>query len=55
MSKDPFLTRLAQENRLAQAIADVAREEGNAALADRIESAEAERTIRALLAHGYRI
>ena len=55
MSTDPFLAQLERENRLAQAMADAAREEGNTALADRIESEEAERTIQALLAHGYHI
>jgi hypothetical protein len=55
VSNDPFLARLAQESRTAQAMADVAREQGDLALADQIERDEAERTIQALLAHGYQI
>jgi hypothetical protein len=55
MSSDPFLAQLEQENRLAQAIADAAREQGDTALADQIERDEAERTIQALLGHGYQI
>jgi hypothetical protein len=52
---DPFLAQLDQDNRDAQAAADAAREQGMDALADRIELDEAERTIQALLAHGYQI
>ena len=55
IDQDPFLIHLDRENHTAQAQADVAREEGNEALAERLEQEEAERTIAAQEAHGYEL
>jgi hypothetical protein len=55
IDQDPFMTRLDRENHTAQAQADVVREEGNKALAEQLEQAEAERTIAALEAHRYEL